>query len=97
MAMMDMMKGNITFMIPNIAMMTFVSHFFSGFVCLKVPFSMPSNHFKLMLQRGVDLSTLNVSYVSSLCWYFLGTFCLHGVNMLLLGEDMQDDFEMQVK
>jgi hypothetical protein len=41
--MMDMMKGNLTFMLPNFAMMGFVGHFFSGFVCLKIPFSMPSS------------------------------------------------------
>ncbi len=95
MGMVDMMKGNITFMLPNIAMMTFVGYFFSGFVCLKVPFPMPSNHFKLMLQRGVDLSTLNISYVSSLSWYFLVTFGLNGVYSLLLGADNQiDDTKM---
>lgn len=99
-AMVDMMKGNVTYMLPNFAMMTFVGWFFSGFVCLKVPFPMPSNHFKLMLQRGVDLSTLNISYVSSLSWYFLVTFGLNGVYMLLLGEEHQDEaqmMQMQVK
>jgi hypothetical protein len=92
--MMDMMKGNITFMLPNFAMMGFVSYFFSGFVCLKVPFSMPSNRFRLMLQRGVDLSTLDVSYVSSLSWYFLVTFGLTGVYKLILGDVDIDDAKM---
>ena len=32
MAMMDMMKGNLSFMLPNIVLMAFVGYFFSGFV-----------------------------------------------------------------
>jgi len=69
MGMVDMMKGNMTFMIPNVVLMGFVSYFFSGFVLVKMPFPMPSNRFKVMMQRGVDLSTLDLSYVSSLSWY----------------------------
>lgn len=94
-AMVDMMKGNITFMVPNFVMMTFVSYFFTGFVCLKVPFPMPSSHFKLMLQRGVDMSTLDVSYVSSLSWYFLVTFGINGIFRLILGNSVEfDDMQM---
>lgn len=97
-AMVDMMKGNITFMLPNFAMMGFVSSFFSGFVVLKVPFPMPSTRFKLMLQRGVDLQSLDVSYVSSLSWYFLVTFGLTGVYKLILGDDVDlDDTKMMQK
>lgn len=96
MQMMDMMKGNMVFMIPNFAMMAFVNYFFSGFVCLKVPFPMPSNRFKLMLQRGVDLVSLDVSYVSSLCLYFLVTFGLNGIYRLILGEnDLDNMMQMQ--
>lgn len=97
MAMMDMMKGNIIFMVPNFAMMGFVSSFFSGFVCLKIPFPLPSSKFRLMLQRGVDLQSLDVSYVSSLSWYFLVTFGLNGVYKLILGEnaDLDDTKMMQ--
>lgn len=95
MAMMDMMKGQMVFMIPNFAMMAFVGYFFSGFVCLKIPFPLPSNHFKLMMQRGVDLTSLDVSYVSSLSWYFLVTFGLNGIMRLLLGGDSDfDDTKM---
>jgi len=99
--MVDMLKNNVVFMVPNFAMMTFVGHFFSGFVCLKVPFQMPSNHFKAMLQRGVDLTTLDVSYVSSLCMYFLVSFGLNGVYRLLLDEgtevdDMKGMMQMQM-
>lgn len=95
-AMMDMMKGNMTFMLPNMVMMAFVSYFFAGFVLVKMPFPLPSSRFKMMFQRGVDLSTLDVSYVSSLSWYFLVNFGLRGVFRLLLGEDsdMADETRM---
>lgn len=36
MAMMDMMKGNVTFMVPNMAMMAIINNFFEGFVLVKV-------------------------------------------------------------
>ena len=89
--MIDMMKGNLTFMLPNIVMMGFVSYFFAGFVCVKVPFPLPSNRFKVMLQRGVDLKSLDVSYVSSLALYFIAQFGLSGVYQLVLGADVQSE------
>lgn len=93
---MDMFKGQLSFMLPNFVLMNFVNNFFSGFVCLKVPFSMPSNHFKTMLQRGVDLKELDVSYVSSISWYIILTFGLSGVYRLILDEGMDvDPMEMQ--
>ncbi len=90
-AMVNMLKGNALNMVPNFAMMSFVNYFFQGFVCLKVPFSMPSNHFKSMLQRGVDISTLDVSYVSSISWYILLSFGLSGVYRLILDEGVEMD------
>ena len=89
-----MMKGNMTMMVPNIVMMGWISYFFSGFVLVKVPF-MLTDGFKEMLQRGVMLSTLEVSYVSSLSWYFLVMFGMRGLFTLLLGEGMvMDDAAM---
>jgi ER membrane protein complex subunit 3 len=88
MAMLDMMKGNITFIVPNMAMMAIINQFFQGFVLVKVPFSL-TNRFKDMLHRGIDLSTLDVSYVSSLSWYFLLMFGLRGLIKLFLGEDSE--------
>lgn len=82
--MMGMMKNNMAFMIPNMGMMAFVSYFFSGFVVVKIPFPLTSR-FKMMCQRGIDLGTLEVSYVSSLSWYFLVMFGLSGFFNLVLG------------
>ena len=89
--MVDMLKGNAIYMIPNFVMMNFISSFFSGFVCLKVPFPLPSNGFKVMLQRGVDLRSLDISYVSSVSWYFLITFGMQGAYQLLLGSGNDHD------
>ena len=81
---MDMMKGQMSNMLPSIAMMTFVQHFFSGYVMSKVPFPLTPK-FKAMLQQGVQLTTLDPTYVSSLSWYFLVMFGLNGVYKLILG------------
>jgi hypothetical protein len=59
-----------------------VNFFFSGFVIGKVPFPL-SPRFRLMLQRGIDLATLDVRYFTSLSYYILLLFGLRGVFMLV--------------
>jgi len=85
MNMMDMLKNNMTMVVPQLIIMTWVSHFFSGFVIVKVPFPL-TVAFRGMLQRGIELDSLAVTWVSSLSWYFLVLFGLRGVNSLVLGE-----------
>lgn len=41
--------------------------------------------FKVMLQRGIDLATLDPSYTSSLSWYFIVMFGLRAVIELFVG------------
>jgi hypothetical protein len=82
--MVNMMKQNMSMMLPNVVMMGWISYFFSGFVLAKVPFTL-TERFKSMLQRGVELQSLDVSYVSSLSWYFLVMFGLRGLFTLILG------------
>lgn len=48
-------------------MMGVVNQFFSGFVLVKIPFPLTPS-FKAMLQRGIPLASLDVTYVTSLSW-----------------------------
>ena len=44
-----------------------------------------------MFQRGVDLPTLDTSYISSVSWYFLLMFGLRGTFRLLIGDSHIDE------
>uniref|UniRef100_A0A7S4QZ46 ER membrane protein complex subunit 3 n=1 Tax=Ditylum brightwellii TaxID=49249 RepID=A0A7S4QZ46_9STRA len=88
MAAMDGMKGQMAAMVQNMVMMQGISHFFRGYVLVKVPFPL-TNGFKMMFQRGLDLSTLDTSYVSSVSWYFLVMFGLRAFFRLAIGEPSQ--------
>ncbi|EQC38610.1 hypothetical protein SDRG_04311 [Saprolegnia diclina VS20] len=89
-SMMKMMKGNMTFMVSNFVMMGLMGYFFGGFVLVKVPFSL-TQRFKAMLQRGIEMTTLDVSYVSSVSLYFLIMFGMSGFMSLILGSGSMND------
>lgn len=89
----DMMKRNVGMIVPQMLTGGFVHFFFSGFVVAKVPFPL-TQRFRLMLQRGVDVANLDVTYVSSLSWYFLNLFGLGGVRSLVLGDQAVDDTQL---
>ncbi|CAN0061676.1 unnamed protein product [Choristocarpus tenellus] len=79
------------FVVTNMFMMTFTSYFFEGFVLVRVPFPL-TNRFKVMLQRGIALSTLDASYVSSTSWYFLVMFGIKSVlNLFLQDNPIQEE------
>jgi hypothetical protein len=87
------MKGNMAAMVQNMVMMQGISHFFRGFVLVKVPFPL-TRGFKQMFQRGLfDLTTLDTSYVSSVSWYFLVMFGLRAFFRLAMGEPLQEEVE----
>jgi hypothetical protein len=49
-----------------------------------------------MMQKGVEsLESLDVSYVSSLSWYFMVMFGLRGFNSLVLGDDNGKDIKAE--
>jgi len=94
--MMDMMKRNMSMIIPQIVIAGWVNFFYSGFITAKVPFPL-TQRFRAMLQRGVELQSLDVTYVSSLSWYFLNLFGLRGLFSIVLGENTIDDTQMAMQ
>ena len=92
-AMLDGMKGGMVGMVQNMVMMQGISHFFRGFVLLKVPFPL-TNGFKGMFQRGLELQTLDTSYVSSVSWYFLVMYGLRGFFRLVMSDSSGESIDM---
>jgi ER membrane protein complex subunit 3 len=88
--MMDNMKGMLVMMGTTIPAMAWINSFFAGFVLAKVPFSM-TQQFRSLTQSGIDMSTLDVSYVSSVSFYFLIVFGLNQLQSLLFDDDGDDE------
>ena len=74
-----------TGMVPQMVMMGIITYFFSGFVVAKITFPL-SLRFQAMTQRGVELSSLDVTYVASFSWWILVSSGLQGIMTLLMGQ-----------
>ena len=88
--MMDNMKGMLVMMGTTIPAMAWINSFFAGFVLAKVPFSM-TQQFRSLTQSGIDMSNLDVSYVSSVSFYFLIVFGLNQLQSLLFDDEGDDE------
>ncbi len=94
----NQMGSQIGFVATNAIMMGFSGHFFGGFILVHLPFLL-TNRFKVMLQSGIDLATLDPSYVSSVSWYFLVMFGLRSFLNLIFVSGVaaeEDERMMQV-
>lgn len=89
-----MLKQSLSGIVPQIAMGAFSSYFFSGFVLGRVPFPL-SPSFRLMLQRGLDLPSLDVTYMTALSFYMLLLFGLRGAFLLAFREGVVDEMQAQ--
>merc|ERR1719401_3085727 len=91
---MGMMKNQMLFMVSQGLLAYWVSHFFSGFLVAKTPFPL-TFQFKSMMQRGVEVPSLEPGYVSSLCWYMFVMMSSHSllglVQSLFSKTDSGDD------
>ncbi|CAG9464883.1 unnamed protein product [Pedinophyceae sp. YPF-701] len=80
---MGMMQRSLGGFLPSILMFGWVRALFSGFIMAKVPFSL-TQKFRAMLQQGIDVPALDVTYVSSFSFYILCYSGMRGLSQLLL-------------
>lgn len=88
--MMEQAKRSLLMMVPQTMIMGWVNFFFTGFVLIRLPFPL-TQRFKLMLQRDIDTPDLDVSWVSSLSWYFLNLYGLDAIYRLVMGNNSAAD------
>ena len=89
-AMTGMMKQQLGGLGPQLALGAFVNFFFRGFILGKLPFAL-SPKFRSMLQSGIDLPSLDVSYISSFSYYMLLLFGSRGVMTLFFQDAAVND------
>lgn len=86
----DMLKKNVVNALYYILMFGGVGYMFSGFILLKLPFGL-TQKFRTMLQQGLNLPDVDVSYVSAISWCFILVF---GLNSILQHFDGADNYSM---
>ena len=65
-----MLKGNMMMMVLFPLQMFGINYFFSGMIVGKVAFPL-TQKFRELLQKGIEISNIDVKYISSLSLYFL--------------------------
>jgi hypothetical protein len=88
--MFDMLKKNVVNALYYILIFGGVGYMFSGFILLKMPFGL-TQKFRSMLQQGLNLPDVDISYVSAISWCFILVF---GLNSILQHFDGGDNFSM---
>ncbi|MCQ2816759.1 MAG: TMCO1/EMC3 family protein [archaeon] len=88
--MFDMIKRNVTNAIYYLLMFVGGGYFFSGFILLKLPFGL-TQKFRGMMQQGLNLPDVDVSYVSAISWCLILVF---GLNDILQQFDGGEEYSM---
>jgi hypothetical protein len=86
----DMLKKNVLNALYYILIFVGVGYLFSGFILLKLPFGL-TQKFRSMLQQGLNLPDVDVSYVSAISWCLLLVF---GLNSIVQHFDGGEQFSM---
>jgi hypothetical protein len=86
----DMLKKNVVNALYYIVVFGGIGYMFSGFILLKLPFGL-TQKFRSMLQQGLNLPDVDVSYVSAISWCFILVF---GLNSILQHFDGGDNYSM---
>merc|ERR1719271_2113350 len=76
---MNMLKGQVGFIVLQGGLAYWASALFNGFVVGKTPFPL-TFQFRPMMLRGIEVPSLDVTYISAFTWYFV---ILIGSNGLL--------------
>jgi hypothetical protein len=88
--MVDVLKKNLINGLYYALIFVGVGYMFSGFILLKLPFGL-TQKFRSMMQQGLNLPDVDVSYVSAISWCFILVF---GLNSILQHFDGGDNFSM---
>jgi hypothetical protein len=86
----DMLKKNVLNGLYYVLIFVGVGYLFSGFILLKLPFGL-TQKFRSMLQQGLNLPDVDVSYVSAISWCLLLVF---GLNSIVQHFDGGEQFSM---
>jgi len=82
----------------NFGVMFIVNFFFSGFVVLRLPFSL-TEKFKALTQQGVGIPSLDSSFVSTMSWWMICQIGLTASFRLLSkgGPSAEEQMQMQIQ